>query len=135
MGTWGPNAFDNDCACDWALALEKSDDLALIKETLRQALANTEDPLESTLAAEGIAACEAVARLRGNFGERSGYTELVDRWVEAHPDLDFTPLLPAAREVLERAAGEGSELAECWAESSFSNGWRAAIDDLLARLT
>lgn len=134
MGTWGPNAFDNDSACDWALELEGCDDLALIEASLRQALENSIDGLESPEGETGIAACEAVARLRGNFGVRSGYTEELDRWVEAHAHLDFEPLLPVARKVIERVVADNSELAACWAESEFASEWRAAIEDLRSRL-
>ena len=38
--------------------------------------------LDVDAACEGLAACEVVARLKGNWGARNAYTETVDKWVE-----------------------------------------------------
>jgi len=134
MGAWDYDTFDNDTACDWAYALEKSDDLSVIKHTLNEVIENDNDYLDSDVASEGLAACDTLARLRGTFGVRNSYTEAVDNWVAGHPDLDAAPLLPLAHRVIDRILGEDSELVELWEDSGAYDKWRAKVDSLRSRL-
>src|SRR5512139_44529 len=87
MGAWGERVFENDMALDWACRLEEADDLSVIEEAIDAALApfDEEDFLDSDVGCEALAACEAIARLKGNVGARTSGTEMVDKWVAAHP--------------------------------------------------
>ncbi len=136
MGTWGVLAFDNDTADDWAYDLEDVDDLALVKSALGEVLEAGEDYLDSDLACDALAACEVLARLRGQTGYTNSYTEKVDRWVEAHKDrvLPSEELLSLASAAIDRILGEDSELRELWDEGAGGEEWRAAVENLRQRL-
>lgn len=85
MGAWGVNTFDNDTACDWTCELENADDLSPVREALTRVLAVGDGYLDADDACEGLAACEVIARLKGNWGIRNAHTESLDRWIESHP--------------------------------------------------
>jgi hypothetical protein len=84
MGAWAADTFDNDTACDWADRLEWVDDLSLVHKALGRVL-DREEYLDADAACKGLAACEVIARLKGNWGPRNPYTQTVDKWVETHP--------------------------------------------------
>jgi hypothetical protein len=132
MGAWGPNAFQNDAACDWAYALETAVDLTPVVEVLEAVLA-TPDYLDAELASEGLAACEVLARLQGRWGVRDAYTEAVDIWVIAHRLAPPLELVKHALAVVDRVLGPDSELRELWDEAGESQ-WIEAVADLRARL-
>ena len=134
MGAWGHDTFDNDTACDWAYELEGCDDLSVIRETLNRVIECGDEYLDSDEASQALAACDAIARLRGNFGVRNPYTETVDTWVAAHADLKTDGLLPLAHKVIDRIVGEDSELLELWKDSDSLSEWQASIEDLRSRL-
>lgn len=135
MGAWGHDTFDNDTACDWAYDLEECDDLSVIKDTLNRVLDCDEDYLDSDYGSEGLAACDVIARLRGNWGVRNPYTETVDQWVESHSRLKTDALVPIALRVIDRIVGEDSELAELWQDSESLDEWERAVADLRKRLS
>jgi Domain of unknown function (DUF4259) len=88
----------------------------------------------ATMAAEAIAAIEALARLQGNWGERSSYTAPMDAWVEA-VRLAVPPALAGqAVRALDRIVGPSSELHELWAESEELDEWLARVADLRGRV-
>ena len=134
MGDWEASAFGNDTACDWAYELEESEDLEFLNATLDEVLSIGDDFLDEDLACEGLAACEVVARLKGNWGERNAYTEAADDWVEAH--AIFAPLAPVekALAVIERVLGDSSGLRDLWEDDGENPEWRAALADLRARV-
>ncbi len=134
MGTWGTGAFDNDTAADWSYALEQVDDLSLIDATIASVLDCDDDYPDADLAAEAIAACEVVARLRGRHGVRDDSTETVDNWVKTHAQSPSKALLESARQAIGRVLAENSELRELWAESEGAD-WLAAVEDLRLRLS
>lgn len=136
MGAWGVLAFDNDTACDWGDSLEGTSDLKLVSATLASidALDNAAF-LDADIASEALAACEVLARLRGNPGYQNPYTEAVDNWVAAHPLAPPPQLLKLADRVIDRVLGEQSELRELWDESGESQAWRDAVEDLRSRVT
>ena len=131
MGAWGPSAFENDSACDWAHWLEGLTDLSLV-ETALAAIDLVEGATDVDLACEALAACEVIARLLGNAGTRDAYTKPIDDWVEAHPQRVPAALLATALEVLDAIEGSGSELAELW---DGDESWTEAMDELRQRLT
>ena len=134
MGAWGHDTFDNDAAGDWACELAESDDLSVIEDALDGVLECGDDYLESDEAARALAACDTIARLRGNFGVRNSDTDRVDQWVAAHPKLATDRLLPVAHQVIDRIVGPDSELPDLWKDSDSYDAWQASLDDLRSRL-
>ena len=134
MGTWGAGTFENDTACDWAEELEFADDLSRVADAIQRVLEAGGEYLDADDAAEALAACEVVARLRGNWGRRDAYTEGVDRWVEAHPGPPPPELVAEALAAIDRIATPPSELLELWEESEDSPEWHEALRDLRARV-
>ena len=134
MGAWGVNTFDNDTACDWAYDLEKEKDLALVRKAIAGALDVGEEYLESDEACEALAACEVVARLKGNWGVRNAYTETIDKWVETHPGTPPDDLIANAIAAIDRILSAQSELLELWDEDGENKEWHEAMNDLRARV-
>ena len=134
MGTWGHGSFDNDTACEWGNALEKTTDPSLIETTL-QKVANAGDDLDGHQSDEAVAAADVVARLKGKWGVQNPYTETIDAWVLRHrfqPSPELTNLAVAA---LDRILTEPSELLELWGEGDDdAELWRQAMNDLRSRL-
>lgn len=133
MGAWGVLAFDNDEANDWAYGLDEVTDLSLVRTTLEDAGSSTDGYLEQGVAAEALAACEVIARLRGRPGYTNAYTAKVDRWVALHPRVPPPDLIDLGTSVIDRILGPESELRELWEEAG-DEGWRAAVLDLRARI-
>lgn len=133
MGAWGVGTFDNDTACDWAFGLENADDLSIVRAALDRVRAVGSDYLDSDAACEGLAACEVIARLKGNWGVRNAYTEPMDKWVKGHASLPFQGLVPPATAVIDRVLTTPSELLELWEEGDLAD-WKKAVEDLRARV-
>ncbi len=135
MGAWGIGNFDNDTAADWAFQLEESEDLTLVKETIDQVLNGEEDYLDADLACEALAAIEVVARLQGNWGEKSTYSEPVDNWVEGHNFVVPPELIKNSCKAIDRILAENSELKELWKESDDYGAWKELLKNLKKRVT
>lgn len=133
MGAWSADTFGNDAACDWTYGLEKVDDLSLVQQALEAVLAVGNEYLDADIASEGLAACEVVARLKDNWGQRNPYSEPVDNWVEAHQINVPDNLVQAGLAVIDRILASDSELLDLWEEGDATE-WRAAIDDLRERV-
>src|SRR5262245_19658854 len=134
MGTWGSGIFDNEKAADWAFALEKATDTSLIEATLSKVLAAGTNYLEAPDAEEGLAAAEAVARIKGQWGTRDPYTEPMDTWVEQAKISPGSELVQKAVAVVERVLSQPSELLELWTESDDIDAWKTSVADLRSRL-
>jgi hypothetical protein len=133
MGAWGVLAFDNDDANDWAYGLDELSDLSLIEAAFDEAEA-ARDYLEAPTSCAALAACEVLARLKGNPGYQNGYTEKVDAWVTKHPLKPSLPLCIRAGKVIDLILSPNSELRELWDDSDHGEAWRAAVEDLRNRL-
>jgi hypothetical protein len=133
MGAWGVLAYDNDDANDWAYELEAVNDLSLIESALA-AVEAADGYLDASEACNALAACEVLARLRGNSGYQNAYTEKVDLWVQQHPLQPSAELLARASSVMDRILADDSELREIWEESDATE-WLASMADLRARMT
>lgn len=137
MGTWGVGAFDNDAAADWALTLESANDLTLVQRELEAVLQAGDDYLEADQACYALAACEVVARLKGNWGQRDAYSEPADRWVAAYLAADPAPLPPRlikdALSAVDRILRPPSELLSLWQEAD-AKDWLSAVRDLRSRV-
>jgi Domain of unknown function (DUF4259) len=134
MGAWGVRAFENDTACDWAYELEDSHDLSLVRETLTRILAVGNEYLDSSDACEGLAACEVVARLKGNWGVRDAHTESVDTWVQNNSIQPSSDLINQALAVIDRVLTAPSELMELWDETAEKEEWHESVADLRSRV-
>ena len=108
-------------------------DLSLIDSTLA-AVEGADDYLEATEACNALAACEVLARLRGNSGYQNAYTEKVDQWVKAHPVKPSDELVARAAAAIDRILADRSELRELWEEAEATE-WRASVLELRARVT
>jgi hypothetical protein len=133
MGAWGAGTFDNDTATDWSYGLEDVDDLSLVRETIEGVLAAGSTELDAGEAMEGLAACEVVARLKGNHGVQNVYTEIADQWVKQHASLSVTNLIEPALAAIDRILTEPSELLELWQEDD-PGEWLADVAGLRARV-
>jgi hypothetical protein len=120
MGAWSADSFGNDRAGDWACELSEADDLAFVEQTLDDVFATGAAYLDSDEACAGLAACEVLARLKGQWGKRDADSRRVDDWVESHPQIVPERLIAKAIEVIDRITREPSELLELWAESDKS---------------
>lgn len=135
MGAWGSGTFENDTACDFAAEVADNRDLAKIVSALDRALASGRSCLEAPDAEEALAAADIVARLRGNFGPQTAYTEEIDTWVKNYKLSVSDDLANKAREAVNRVITPPSELLELWAESDEAASWKSAVDSVLSRLT
>ena len=130
MGAWGFDTFDNDSAGDWVYDLADSNGLAFVEKTLDVVLTDGAD-LDAHDACCALAACEVVARWRGNWGARNVYTEDLNAWVMAHPVQPSAALVRKALAAIEQVVGEDSELAELWEGQP---EWRDAVAALSQRV-
>jgi hypothetical protein len=134
VGTWFVDSFGNDDACDWADGLEEVHDLSLIEDTLNAVLAFGNEYIEAPESTAAIAAIEVLARLQGNWGERSAYSMSVDMWVEEHKLQPSSALVQKAHLVIERILSDNSELNELWQEGEDYQAWLAAVAELKGRI-
>jgi hypothetical protein len=133
MGAWKEDAFGNDTACDWAGDFSVNPSLETIKNAIDYVV-KSDEYLDSDEACECLVACEIVARLKGNWGEKSVYSEDVDKWVESMNMQPSPELVTAAEHAITRILGEDSELQELWDEDGVNEEWHSQMNDLLRRV-
>jgi hypothetical protein len=134
MGAWGTGIFDNDTASDWAHDLKETSDLSLIESTLDKVLKVGAEYLDASEAEEALAAAETVARLKGNWGIRDSYNEIMDKWVETTRITPPQALIEKAIRAIERVLSGPSELLELWGEVEGFIAWEESVKDLSRRL-
>ena len=133
MGAWAEDAFGNDTACDWAGDFSENPSLDAVRSAI-EGVIESEEYLESEEACEGLVACEVVARLKGNWGEKSAYSEKIDNWVESVNAQPSVELVSAAEKAITRILGKDSELQELWDEDGKDEKWHSEMNGLLARV-
>ena len=133
MGTWGTGAFENDTAADWAFEMEAAEDLSPVLRAIVDVLQVGDDYLDVDDACCALAACEVVARLKGNWGDRDAYSEPVDQWVEAHPETPRPDLVEGALRAIDRIVKPPSELLELWQEVG-AEEWISSVEELRKRV-
>ncbi|MDH5640946.1 MAG: DUF4259 domain-containing protein, partial [Nitrospira sp.] len=121
-------------ACDWAFALEDSNDLSLVEAALDKVLSAGLNYLEAPDSEEGLAAADVVARLQGHVGEQNSYTEPVDTWVAAHRIPVPATLAHKALAAIERILAAPSELVDLWQEGEEFEAWQQAVHHLKSRI-
>lgn len=134
MGAWGHEPFANDDAADFVGDLEATHDLHWVAETIDVLLEESDDYVPMDLAAAALAACEVVARMKGNWGRRDAASERVDRWVEAHPQKVPSRLVKRAVKAIDRILDDDSELRELWYEGAAGDAWKESVADLRRRV-
>ncbi len=134
MGTWAVDAFGNDGAVDWTYGLDDVHDLSLVEEAIDTVLAAGEEGPDAPDGADALVAIEVIARLQGNWGERSTYSETVDDWVESTKLVPPPALIAKARAALDRILADNSELRELWEESDSYDDWLASVKELEGRV-
>jgi len=135
MGTWAVDSFGNDDACDWIYELEKAKDLSPVEDALNAVLNSGDEGVESSEATEAIAAIEVIARLQGNWGKRSAYSERLDQWVEANKIQPSNVLAQKAHLAIECILADNSELKELWQDSDEYDDWLASVTELKNRVS
>lgn len=133
MGAWAEDTFGNDTACDWVSEFMDNPNIAFINKTIDEVLSE-DDYLDSDVACECLAACEAIARLQGNWGIRNAYSEDLDKWIESYSPKISGELVEKAKLAIQRILSDDSELAELWDEGGRNDDWHDSVDDLLKRL-
>jgi hypothetical protein len=133
MGSWGLGPFENDTACDWGYDLEKSTDLSVIERAL-DSVVEARDYLEAPAAEEALAAAEVVARLQGNWGPRTSYTETVDAWVKKTDSQITSELASKAVAAINRVLTPPSELLELWQDTDDFDTWKKLLGELAQRV-
>ncbi|MEM9771919.1 MAG: DUF4259 domain-containing protein [Cyanobacteria bacterium P01_D01_bin.73] len=133
MGAWAEDTFGDDMACDWTYSFLENPGLAAVREAI-QTVIDTDGYLDSREACQCLAACEVIARAQGKWGLRNGYSEELDRWVEANPITIPEELKTAADEAIARILGDDSELPAIWDDGGRSEAWHGAMDDLRRRV-
>lgn len=133
MGAWAEDAFGNDTACDWAGDFTDDPSMEKIESAIDEVVSE-EDYIDSGVACEALVACELIARLKGNWGQRSAYSESIDKWVESCKESPSEELVRKASAVIQKTLGENSELKELWDEDGINADWHKEMDDLAKRV-
>ena len=132
MGAWGVGNFDNDTVLDWLYDLQEAEDISLISKTIDAVFDETY--IDADVGAEALGAIEAIARLQGNFGVSTEYSEELNAWVKSHPLSVERILKEKAKKALELILGEKSELHELCEESDELDAWEKEVYTLKNRL-
>lgn len=133
MGAWGHEIFDNDFACNWQERLLAGDDIAPIRDAL-QSVIDSEDRVAEESACRALAACEALAHLRGRPGLQEAPLDALSAWVNQHKDMPTDPLVPLAKQALQRIASDECELKQVWRETDQFDLWLATVEDVARRV-
>ena len=133
MGAWAEDAFGNDTACDWAGNFSDDPSLEKVEEAM-DAVINSEEYLDSYEACGALVACEIIARLKGNWGKKSAYSESIDKWIESVSIVPSNELISKAENTISRILGKDSELQELWDEDGENEEWHFEMGDLLSRV-
>jgi len=116
---------------------EEAEDLSPVLREIVGVLQTGDEYLDVDQACCALAACEVVARLLGNWGQRDAYSEPLDLWVETYANAHPGPLPPdlvqGALAAIDRITRPPSELLELWQEDD-PQEWLAAVADLRSRV-
>jgi hypothetical protein len=130
MGAWGIGTFENDDALDFVAELTAIEDLDFLRSLVEEVLYQKGSNLDPGLSAQALVAGEIIAALRGHPG---ALPEDVLTWIARRKPASQELRLLAHSAVLQVL--NKSELRELWAETEEFDAWRAAVRDLLRRLS
>ena len=133
MGAWGSGSFENDLSLDWLNDLEKSDNINIIVNTLKNVIDN-DLYIDADEGNPALAAAELIAALGGN--QADDLPDIVKNWVSNQKFIDTEKLVSLAIDATEKIRNsEISELKQLWGESGENDTeWHQGVDQLLARL-
>lgn len=135
MGTWGPQIFDNDAACDLAGGIAHTEaGSGEAEELILGALKPFDAAAEGWLVDEALAAADIVARLRGHFGQRDGYTGSIDRWVRKQRVAVTPEMVSAAQAAVANVLQHAEVFAARWTHPEVASEWLDYVRALQARL-
>jgi Domain of unknown function (DUF4259) len=126
--------LENDTACDYAAEIAETTNTAKLESTLDRILTAGESSPESSECKEALAAADIIARLKGKFGDRTAYTEEIDKWVERVKLAPSDALVEKARRTVTRMVMGPSELHDLRGESGELESWKSSLEGLLQRL-
>jgi hypothetical protein len=131
VGAWGTEPFANDDAADWGWGFEERDrrgGLELIGSAFRAVL--RDGYVELPGGSNAVAAAQVLVWLLEPAGiQESVFAEDAIAWVRRHPGPPDERLVGIARRALRRVLGDGSEIAELWAEAG-DEDWKADVQRL-----
>lgn len=132
MNVWGVGGLENEVGAAFAQEVVQDGAFALV-----EAFEVAVDPDTDFLAAEeghrALAAAEIVGAALS--GETAGLTDAGLRaWVQGADRATLEPLVPQAREALERTLGPDSELPELWEDGEDAERWRGHVQSVRAQL-
>lgn len=133
MEAWGTGALENDVAGDWSFRIVAVGDLSLLSESIEEVLEAGDEELDLDAACLGLAACEVLARLKGNWGKRDSHSETLDKWVEDHPQDVPGDLVAKALAAIDRVLTAPCDLLEHWEQNDLE-AWKASVADLRGRI-
>jgi Domain of unknown function (DUF4259) len=134
MGVWGTGIFENDTACDFAAAVADGGGIPSVEDALNRILWCGVEYLDASVATEGLAAAEIVARSNGSPGDKTAYTAHIDKWIEVSQTPVGPELIEKAKQAVIRVLSEPSELLELWMASDKFDRWRRSVEAVLNRL-
>jgi len=134
MGTWGPNAFENDAALDCMAEIVDGGGLAAIDRFLDGVLRTGGDYLEAPDAECTLAMAEMVASLAGRPAMETDVPPEIAEWLARAGEAPTPALMAKASLATHRVVTEPSELLDLWQETPDFPLWKASVDDLLGRL-
>ncbi len=127
MGSWGPQTFDDDLACDWLEDLLDSDPIAFFDHCLDL----------TGLEALGMLACIGVVctseMIHGLICQpRNGMPEAAYRWLDRHRSLavPVTALVPQAIEGIDRVLKPDSAMHLQWDDAGELERWQSELTAL-----
>ena len=133
MGAWSEDTFGNDTACDWIYDFLDAPGVSTVSKAL-DAVLDEKEYLDSDIACEALAACEVIARLKGNWGLRDAYSEELDNWIKGNPQQVSPEIVAKADAAISKIMGKNSELLELWDEDGKNSTWHRKIKDLQERI-
>ena len=134
MNAWDTTIYGNDAARDWIAELYESVGWDLIDEVFAAVLEFWDDPLDSSVGEEALAAVDVVAWANGQPGRQDDATDGLMEWIEEHEmEVDHEHMQLAHR-VLERVLSEPSELRDHWVEAGEYDVWVKSVNELRSRL-
>ncbi|MHC2069240.1 DUF4259 domain-containing protein [Bremerella sp. T1] len=134
MGAWGYEIFDNDTACDWQDRLLRSKGVCLIEEALQDVVDTSQGKIDTDVAIRMLAACEALAHLRGRPGLQEASLDCLAAWSQSQQGVETDHLVSLAHQALPRIKSEACQLRRLWEVSGQYDQWLATIDDVARRI-
>ncbi|MBI1248506.1 DUF4259 domain-containing protein [bacterium] len=140
MSVWGHEIFDNDSACDWQEKLLASEGLSMVEGTLGIVAQSTPEDTKLVECCQALAACEALAHLRGKPGLHETSLDALAQWAQRNRGTDTAGVVPLAKQALQRILSKDCPLNRYWQDSPAADKslayqqWLATVDDVAARI-